>query len=231
MSVSYRKQTLESPNPLARLAHRARYKHSLELARRFLPLNGTLLDFGCGDGTLLAKVSTKRPDAKLLGFEPDTRPQQSTHTMVASMESIGDKSLDVLCCFETLEHLYDHERQHFYSAATRVLGAKGVVLISVPIIGGPTLLLKELNRSVVFRRASDYSLPQLLKASFLGTPAPKPGNPRITHKGFDFRALEGEMQEHFEVLEKFLSPFARLPWYLNSQVFYVLRADSSSALD
>ncbi len=99
----------------------------------------------------------------------------------------------------------------------------GEVLISVPVIGGPTLLLKEANRAVLFRRRSDYSVGELLAASFGGRPAPRPDDIRVTHKGFDFRALVDRLGERFEVGDVARSPFPALPWWLNSQVFARLR--------
>lgn len=102
-----------------------------------------------------------------------------------------------------------------------MLNGGGTLIISVPVIGGPTLLLKEINRMILFKRKSDYSLKELLLASFLCIPAKKPENPRLTHKGFDFRELEKELATAFYLIDKTYSPFPVLPWYLNSQVFYV----------
>jgi hypothetical protein len=97
------------------------------------------------------------------------------------------------------------------------------VLISVPVIGGPPLLLKEANRAVLFRRRSDYTARQLVAASFAGRPAPRPEDIRVTHKGFDHRALLARLGERFEVTGVSRSPFPALPWWLNSQVFAHLR--------
>jgi hypothetical protein len=93
------------------------------------------------------------------------------------------------------------------------------VTISVPVIGGPPLLLKEANRALLFRRPSDYSARELLAASLAGRPAPRPADIRVTHKGFDFRRLLHTLRERFEVTDTAYTPFPALPWWLNSQVF------------
>jgi 2-polyprenyl-3-methyl-5-hydroxy-6-metoxy-1,4-benzoquinol methylase len=223
MTVPYHKQTVNTPNPIARFAHKARYKHSLELAQRHLSDSGTLLDIGCGDGTFLHKLAAIRPMATLLGYEPSPPPQLGTHATLNDLNQLPSHSIDVICCFETLEHLYDEERNTLYASFRRLLRNEGTILVSVPIIGGPTLLLKELNRAVLFRRRSDYTIPELLRASLLGISASRSPNPRITHKGFNFRQLWVELENHHQLLSTHLSPFSRLPAYFNSQIFFVLR--------
>jgi len=59
---------------------------------------------------------------------------------------VASGSVDPVCCFKTLEHLYDDEIASFLADADRVLVTRREILISVPVIGGPTLLLKEANR-------------------------------------------------------------------------------------
>ena len=137
-----------------------------------------------------------------------------------------DGSVDLVCCFETLEHLYDDEIRTFLDDAERVLVPDGEVSISVPVIGGPPLLLKEANRAVLFRRASDYSARELAAASLVGRPAPRPADIRVSHKGFDFRALLAAVGERFEVTDTAYTPFPVLPWWLNSQVFARMRRRS-----
>lgn len=219
--VPYNKQTLDTPNPIARFSHQARYKFSLVKVLEYLSSNGVVLDFGCGDGSFLHKLAIARPQAGLYGFDPESDQNYELYNRISTLDNLKDRSIDVVCCFETLEHLYAHEREHFYADARRILSKNGKVVVSVPIIGGPTLILKELNRMILFKRRSEYSFRELLSTSVLGLPAPKPENPRITHKGFNFRDIEKELSDKFEIVEKIKSPFPLLPWYLNSQLFLV----------
>jgi 2-polyprenyl-3-methyl-5-hydroxy-6-metoxy-1,4-benzoquinol methylase len=220
--VPYNKQTLDTPNPIARFSHQARYRFSLIKVLEYLRFNGELLDFGCGDGSFLHKLSLASPQAVLYGFDPESDQIYRSYQKINALDDLKDRSMDIVCCFETLEHLYDHERERFLVDMKRILKTNGKVVVSVPIIGGPTLLLKDLNRNILFKRISEYSLKELLLASLLFIPAPKPENPRITHKGFNFREIEAELSTKFKLIEKMYSPFPLLPWFLNSQLFLVL---------
>jgi len=222
-TVSYAAQTLDTPNPIARYAHRQRYEASFDRTTREVRAGGTVLDFGCGQGDFLNTLAELRPDLTLIGFDPESGHDAERYTAVDDTTVVADGSVDLVCCFETLEHLYDDEIGSFLAEADRVLAREGEVLISVPVIGGPTLLLKEANRAVLFRRRSDYTARELLVASFAGRPAPRPDDIRVSHKGFDFRALLARLGERFEVRDVAHSPFPALPWWLNSQVFARLR--------
>lgn len=230
-TVDYRTQTLDTPNPIARYAHRQRYRASFERVAGAgtngdgggVRRGGTVLDFGCGQGDFLHELAALRPDLTLLGFDPESGHVADRYTPIDDMAAVPSGSVDMVCCFETLEHLYPDEIASFAAEAIRVLAPGGEVAISVPVIGGPTLLLKEANRAVLFRRRSDYSARELLAASLAGRPAPRPTDIRASHKGFDFRRLFEVLGERFEVVDTSYTPFPALPWWLNSQVFAHLR--------
>jgi SAM-dependent methyltransferase len=222
-TVSYAAQTLDTPNPIARYAHRQRYKASFDRVTGEVRDGGTVFDYGCGQGDFLNTLADLRPDLRLIGFDPESGHDAERYTPIDDPAMVEPASVDLVCCFETLEHLYDDEIASFLATADRVLVPGGEILISVPVIGGPTLLLKEANRAVLFRRRSDYSAPELLAASFAGRPAPRPDDIRVTHKGFDFRALIARLSERLDVSDLACSPFPALPWWLNSQVFARLR--------
>lgn len=227
-TVSYAAQTLDTPNPIARYAHRQRYAASFDRVTGEVRDEGTVLDFGCGQGDFLTTLAGLRPDLTLLGFDPESGHDADGYVPVDDTTTVATGSVDLVCCFETLEHLYDGEIASFLAEAERVLAPEGEVLISVPVIGGPTLLLKEANRAILFRRRSDYSARELVAASLAGWVAPRPDDIRVSHKGFDFRALFARVGERFAVEDVAYCPFPALPWWLNSQVFARLRPRPSS---
>lgn len=53
----------------------------------------------------------------------------------------------------------------------------------------------------------------------------RPDRIDITHKGFDFRGLIQRLDNEYTLTGRFHSPFAALPWWLNSQVFLTFRND------
>lgn len=222
--VAYQDQTVNTQNPIARYAHRARLRRSIRYASELLRVGGCMLDFGCGTGDFLRAFKAVRPDAALLGYEPFLSPGSEAFVRITDMNAVAPGSVDLLGCFEVLEHLTDEQVDRFILDAGRVLRPGGHLLASVPIIGGLTLLLKESNRMLLFRRRSEYGARELLRAAFLGIPGAQPPDRRFSHKGFDFGAMRARLSRRFSLQTESLCPFSPLPWWLNSQAFMVFRA-------
>lgn len=221
--VPYARQTVCSPNPLARFSHRRRHATALRMATESRPPGSTLLDFGCGDGHFLRQCAVRRPDLRLFGFDPGWEGGSAEGcTIVRTLDELPDHECDAICAFEVLEHLYESELDGFLSQSRRLLRPGGRVILSVPIIGGPTLLLKESNRCLLFRRRSEYTAAELWRASLLGIPAPRAEDRRGSHKGFDFHGLEARLSREGKILMRRWSPFPLIPSWANSQAFYVV---------
>jgi SAM-dependent methyltransferase len=220
--VSYEKQTVDSPNPLARFAHRARIERSLSVIDDNLGQGGSYADFGAGTGLLLAELEKKRPDATLFGIEPFQTPYLGAKAVyVPDLAALPDSSLDAVSAFEVCEHMYEDEVVEFLNESKRVLAEAGKLILSVPVMYGAAAVPKFVNRVMLYRRNyTGYGFNDLVKSS-LGIPIQRPENPRHTHMGFDFRWLMRLVGQKFVVSEVGCSPFRSLPWYFNSQVFIV----------
>jgi hypothetical protein len=224
--VSYDRQTVNSPNPLARFSHRSRVRKSVSLGEKHLPQNGIVVDFGAGTGQFLSALSDQRSDATLFAIEPFMPP--SVDPRIQYISNFGSLSLtpDLITAFEVCEHLTDVETEQFLFDAGSSLKVGGTLIVSVPIMVGGALALKELNRSITHRRASEYSFSELLAGS-LGRTVERPTNRRPTHKGFDFRWLREKLRSHFDIENETFSPLP-LPWWANSQVFFICRRAAQS---
>ena len=219
--VSYARQTINSPNPLARFAHRSRVAKSVALAEKYLPQKGVVVDFGAGTGLLLSTLGDRRSDATLYAIEPFMPPATDSRIhYIPNFESLK-LDADLISAFEVCEHLTDAETEQFLSSAQNSIKNNGKLIIFVPIMIGGALILKELNRSILFRRASEYSARELI-AGVLGRAVQRPNSRGPTHKGFDFRWLREKLREHFIIESEILSPLP-LPWWANSQVFFICR--------
>ena len=215
----YERYTTYSVNPFARLAHRIRVRLSVLISEVWVPRGGTLLDFGAGTGLFLDNLGIQRPDLHLNGIEPYMAMQAKNASLAPGFDAIGDASQDVVTAFEVCEHLYDDELNEFYSGTFRVLRTSGNLIISVPIVLGPVVLLKELNRMFSVRKL-DYSLAELIEA-VRGKDVERAEDLKISHKGFNFRSFASTLEPRFAVQEVIYSPFRHLPWWANSQVFFI----------
>ena len=223
MKVDYDKQTINAKNFFAKYAHRTRLEISVKIISNYFQNKQiSLLDFGCGDGFFLNQLSKKFSNFELIGYDPYSKITHKSFRLINKMDVIKKKTLDIICCFETLEHLNKDEKDILYSDISKMLKVGGKFIVSVPIIGGLTLILKEINRMFMFRRKSDYSLKELVFATFFNISAKRTDNIKTSHKGFNFQKLENELKEKFLLRSKIYSPFKHIPWYLNSNVFYVL---------
>jgi SAM-dependent methyltransferase len=220
--VPYNQQTVDAKNPVARFSHRRRMQVAVGEAARLIPMAGTLLDFGCGPGTFLRDLSAIRRDVELVGYDPYAEQTFLEMRLVADLGEIAEGSVDLVTVLETCEHLTDSELSDLVIDARRVLRPSGAILVSVPIIGGPGLLVKEANHFAVHRHC-EYSARELLTAAFLGKPARRATDVRSSHKGFDFRKLNSQLEAHFACQRTWLSPFPRMHWSVNSQAFSVWR--------
>ena len=224
--IAYDRQTYNSPNPVARLAHRARYGIADHLIQKYLEPSGAMLDFGCGDGRMLKRVRMFYPEAHLVGYEPLMKGVADGYERAVVEDDAWARPYNLVTAFEVLEHLEDDEICHFFDLVDKALrpDQRGTLIISVPNMLGPVLIPKIINVQYVRRADWKYSLSEALRAAFfLGAVPRHRGAGYLTHKGFDWRDLRVRLKNRFIIVEERLSPFPFLPWWLNSQWFAVCR--------
>jgi SAM-dependent methyltransferase len=218
--VSYERQTVNSPNPLARFAHKSRIARSQAIAKRHLPKEGAFVDFGAGTGLLLHQLRQDYPNADLIGIEPfmaSSYPGSARY--LPSLADLAPLSVDAIGVFEVCEHLNESQIRDFLGHCQRVLRPDGRLLVSVPIMYGATVPLKTFNH-VALHHNTDYSFMDVVRST-LGVAIKRPEEKLTTHKGFDFRWLKRLIGQSFEIQSMQCSPLPALPWFLNSQIFLV----------
>jgi hypothetical protein len=223
LDLSYDRQTVNSPNPLARFAHRNRMKKSVQLALSKLG-DGPLLDYGCGSGFFISEILKVHPGGAV-GYEPYMTERAGValpiYDDINAARSKGPFSLVTL--FETIEHLSEAETVGFLDTCTEVLAEHGGILVSGPIEIGPALIAKEVNRSVLRFKKPEHWMVEFAKASILGIPARRAEDIKSSHRGFDFRAaiaLFKALGWSVEVLN--YGPLPIGTWYGNSQFYLYL---------
>jgi SAM-dependent methyltransferase len=219
--VSYERQTVDSPNPIARFAHRSRVAKSVALAKKHLSLNGVVIDFGAGTGLFLSQLGDRRSDASLYAIEPFMPPASDPRIHYVPDFDTLKLEADLITAFEVCEHLLDGETEQFLCDAERCLKPGGNLIVSVPIMIGGALILKELNKAMLHRSGFEYSASELIAGTF-GRAVERPPGKRWSHKGFDYRWLRQKIAERFVIEREMLSPLP-LPWWANSQIFFICR--------
>lgn len=222
MTVSYSKQTYDSPNPIARFSHRARLAKSLAIAKQYIVGESTAVDFGAGDGTFLHQLGIACPQANLLAIEPYMTLKYGHITRLKNIWELEPSSVSFISGLEVAEHLSDYDLEDFLQGARRALNPTGRLLITVPIMYGLSLPLKEMSRMLVHRKLGDTGLADLIRAS-TGRPILRTDDRNKSHKGFDFRCFRYELSKQFAIKSEFFSPITGLPWWMNSQAFFLAR--------
>jgi 2-polyprenyl-3-methyl-5-hydroxy-6-metoxy-1,4-benzoquinol methylase len=252
----YESKQLSSGIPLLSWSHRSRFA----LARRFVMRHagGRLLDYGCGDGTFLARVSDLFPDATGAGSDAKeiegcrhrfarNKLRFALTTDLATPEHHG--AYDVVTCMEVLEHCVDAVIDAVLADLSSLVSPSGVVIISVPIEIGPSLIAKQIVRRVAGWRIYDYKFNERYSAWELlrmlaareGTPFKRevycsPTGKFHGHKGFNWRALRYRIRRTMTVERTAFSPLGLPGGFISSQAWFICKrfgadAASSTALD
>jgi cyclopropane fatty-acyl-phospholipid synthase-like methyltransferase len=197
----------------------------MRLVKPFLTGSATLLDYGCGQGRFLSDLTPEinGQTVTLLGYDPNQSAQFEGYRIVSDPDEIAPRSVDVVTSLEVCEHLTDAEMEEFVDLTLKVLSPNGRLLVSVPIMTGPTLLVKELSRSILHRRRTDYATADLLKAAFVGTASPRAEDIKTSHRGFDWRVTLERLRKTFSLEHTEFSPLPFNHWYGQSQAIMVFR--------
>jgi SAM-dependent methyltransferase len=235
----YEQKQLLSPSRILRWSHGQRFAEAVQMAER---LGGrALLDYGCGDGTFLAKVShaVERCVGADLAPQDVSRGPSIPIVAIDELDESHNGVYDLVFCMEVLEHCTPTSEEKVLSDLRRLVAPHGVVVISVPIEIGASLFVKQTVRHWLGKKkVSDYEwyetypLGVLVKMIFAGehTSIERPiygeggdGVPHHSHYGFNWRALSRRIGERFVVEERRFSPLGWTRGFASSQAWFVCR--------
>lgn len=226
----YEKNTSRSSNWIKRFAHTNRYQKAVEILD---PKPGeTLLDFGTGDGEMLAQLNAREPRARYTGYEPfdkifelasaKTAAIGGTVTAVHTLDALKGQQFDKISCLEVLEHLIPYGQSMVLDHCWNLMSPGGMLLVSVPIEIGPVAVFKAAIRARAGHR-SEASLKDTLYCA-IGRPEKvvrESGSYIFSHVGFDYRLIPGLLETAgFKVERIDFTPFPAFKGLLNSQVFF-----------
>jgi SAM-dependent methyltransferase len=236
--MAYAELTISDRNPVKRWLQRRRFsdvRSVLRHARR--DARPRILDFGAGDGELVRQLAADVP-LEATVFEPTPALMAEARVKLAgldrvafadSLESVASETFDYVFCLEVFEHLPPNETVHAIAEIHRLLKPDGRAVIGVP----HELFLPALFKGVfrMWRRYGNFDASlRNVAASALGRPPAArpaaeiaPGVPyHFHHLGFDYRALQRLLEDHFRIGKRWFSPFPVLGAALNSEVYFLL---------
>lgn len=243
----YAAKQIYSRDPLVAFSHQRRFHTALELLR---PFHGKrLIDYGCGDGTLIALLhGAGAAPAVAVGADLDDHQvldcrARLGHLAGVRFERISDLALpehdrayDVVVCTEVLEHVVDVDA--IIDGLYRLVADRGTLIVSVPVETGLPLVVKQAVRRLAgwrgighYKWTSTYSWGELAAGVFAGREPHMTrtifhgatGVPYHDHKGFNWKALSDRIATRFAIDAVLASPFARLGPSLATQVWFVAR--------
>lgn len=227
MAVPYETQTLNHPNFIARFAHRSRHRKSISLVTTLLNNKASaIVDYGCGKGAFVEELR-REGFGFVYGYEPFMEQSQERDYIFKNLSDFPPKSTELITLFETIEHLDEGELDLFFNFCNHCLRANGKILVSAPVELGPAVIVKDLVRSLLFKRGLEYKLIELIKCGIFGINVSRSQNIKGSHKGFDFRKSISFIKENYgDVRILGFGPLPLKTWYGNSQVYFHVNLNS-----
>ncbi|HZT76370.1 MAG TPA: methyltransferase domain-containing protein [Vicinamibacterales bacterium] len=243
----YAAKQIYSRDRLVAFSHQRRFRTAVDLASRFR--GQRMLDYGCGDGTLIALLhEAGAAPALAVGADLDDRQVDDCRARLGQLpgvrfERIADLdtpphrgAYDGVICTEVLEHVVDLDA--VIDSLHRLVRDEGTLIVSVPVETGLPLVVKQAVRRIAgWRGVGDYKWtsaytwrelaasvcagrrPHIARPIYHGTT----GVPFHDHKGFNWKALADRLSTRFAIERILASPFARLGPSLATQVWFVAR--------
>ena len=229
----YKDLTTDNRSVIKKFAHNKRF----EIALKILKLNSSdkILDYGTGDGLMLQMIKKTNPNCYVAGYEPVKSmfielSKNSDSENIKLFNQLNDISFqfDKIYCLEVLEHFASKNLRIELNNIKNCLKPNGMVIISVPIEGGISGLLKNIARVLIRQTHEKTTLTNIVRSLFY-LPINRVNAKYLhSHIGFYYQTLEKELKSsNFTIIHKSFSPFPKLKGWINSQVFYILRIDSN----
>lgn len=239
----YAKKQFSSKAGLISWGHKRRFQVAVDLAREFV--GKRLLDYGSGDGTFLAMLAAEpfapaeAVGAELFAHTVDEcnkrlgEGAQLRFVLVDDLDQQGQ--FDGIYCMEVLEHVVD--KDPILDRLARLLAPQGKLIVSVPVETGLPLLVKQAARRVAGWRGlgdypgiAPYTAGEYVASIFAGRKQhiSRPvfqgegGTTHHDHKGFNWMALQTELERRFRVISVMSSPVTSFSPHLGSQAWFVL---------
>jgi len=219
------KSGLLSKSGIVNRFHWAALKYAAALVQ---PPTGTVVEIGCGEGYLIptlskyfdqvvaVDVSEKMLNAARAYFSFPNTTFVLDDIMSPQHPELIAAQYDWVICLEVIEHL--PQCKAGVDNMIRLLRPGGMLLLSMPVEVGVPLLLKEMGRTVFYRKSSGWKWNHFVR-KLLGDRLSVPRRNYGSHMGFDYR----------EVLHEIRGPSTEVknvsffPKYINLRVYALIQ--------
>ncbi len=197
-----------------------------------------ILDLGCGDGPFFPTLN--RYGKRIIGLDHSLQLILKAKTLIRYIEyplkkvlllnadgqyiPIKDKSIDIIYCLETFEHVPNTNR--LISEIFRILKDTGELIYSIPIEIGISLILRQFIGKITKFPRETYKFKELLVYGLLKKTSSRIHN-RWSHKNFDWRIIQRLIGKKFKIISQIYSPFPFLKGLNPTIIFKVSKLKSN----
>ena len=244
--MEYSKLTVENKNILKRFSHQRRFVEASNLIRKYqFRDNISMLDFGSGDGFFIKYLIEEKFSFNFFAYDADPEKKQIAemknlfnssnikNVKIFNDYKLIDQKFDIISCLETLEHFNQEDQKQLLGQILKLLKPDGIICISVPIEVYFSGFAKMIFRILVGQSHENTSFKNIVYTLFgkhILTPdnvaSLKVDNLKYmnTHVGFYYFDLINLIKSmNFKIEEIKFSPFPKLRFFLNSQIFLKIK--------
>ena len=170
--------------------------------------NSQILDIGCSDGPFLPSLNyyAKKIIAIDISEELVKKSKKLTDIMLFKSKKINlltsdglalpfkDECFNLVFCLEVLEHVKNPG--NVIEEIYRVLKKNGVLICTIPVEIGPSLLIREIIAKITKFNRPRYSKKELIRNALFKKPGFRTSE--MSHKNFDWRLIKKEMKLVFK---------------------------------
>lgn len=211
--------------------HNGRFKWLYNSFKKLNIVSGSVVEIGCNDGRSLDYLSYT-PE-KYAGYDADWEGgldegkekyhNKTDYSFSVSLEpatfNVANEKFDFSLAMETLEHLpqrYLKEYLQKLAAATTQYG-----FYSFPNERGLLFFLKYYFKKLFITQRERYTTKEVWYA-LIGR-MDKVERTDTAHKGFDYKKMIRQLEEHFDIVETTGIPFTALPLWCNFTIGAVVK--------
>lgn len=183
--------------------------------------NKIILDLGCADGPFLPTLNYygNRIIGVDLLFDWLQRARELINYKKYPLKNVillnaeghylpfKNNCIDMIYCLETFEHIPNSV--NLINEIFRILKRNGILIYSLPIEIGISLLIRQLIGKITKFEREHYSLRELVRNGLLKKPLKRINNP-TTHRNFDWRLIHKMIIKRFKKIDLKFSPLPLL---------------------